>query len=68
MKSMWQGSIVDWAAVNSSAVDEISINEYSDLSQVDSDAKVWDKEDEQFLLDPDRDDSDIEACYTRLLV
>ena len=67
MKSMWQGSIVDWAAVNSSAVDEISINEHSDLLQADDDAKVWDKEDEQFSFDLDSDDSDIEDVYTRLL-
>ena len=58
---------MDWAAVNLSTVDEISINEYGDLLQVDNDAKVWDKEDEQFLLDPDSDDSDVEDCYARLL-
>ena len=66
MKSAWQGSIVDWAAVNSSAVDEIAINEYSDLLQANSEAKVWDKEDEQFLLLEPDSDSDIED-YTILL-
>ena len=65
MKSAWQGSIVDWAAVNSSAVDEIAINEYSDLLQADTESKVWDEEDLQFLLEPGSD-SDI-ADYARLL-
>jgi hypothetical protein len=64
MKSAWQGSIVDWAAVTSSAVDEITINEYTDFLQADNEAKVWDEEDEQFLLEPD---SDSDTDYTRLL-
>jgi hypothetical protein len=49
MKSSWQGSIVDWAAVNLSVAEEIPINEYSDLLQADHDALEWDKEDEQYF-------------------
>ena len=62
MESAWQGSIVDWAAVYSSAdraVDEIAFNEYSDPLQAD---KLWDEEDKQFLLEPGSD-SNMEDDY-----
>ena len=55
MKSAWQGSIVDWAAINSEAVEEVEINEYTDLLQVDNDAQEWQKEDDQFFLESDSD-------------
>ena len=56
MKSLWQGSIVDWAAVNSSGMEEIAINKYSNLLQANQDALEWDKEDEQYFeVDSDSD-------------
>ena len=64
MKSSWRGSIVDWAAVNSCMVEEVAINEYSDLLQEDHDALEWDKEDEDYFgLDSD---SDIELHHDLL--
>ena len=56
MKSLWQGSIVDWAAVNLSRMEEIAINKYSDSLQANQDALEWDKEDEwYFEVDSDSD-------------
>jgi hypothetical protein len=55
---------VDWAAVNSCMVEEVAINEYSDLLQEDHDALEWDKEDEDYFgLDSD---SDIELHHDLL--
>ena len=51
MKSAWQGTMVDWAAMNSHAVDEIEINDYSDLLQADKDVREWD----EIEFDSDRD-------------
>lgn len=51
MKSAWQGTMVDWAAMNSRAVDEIEINDYSDLLQADKDVREWD----EIEFDSDRD-------------
>ena len=34
MKSAWQGSIVDWAAINSGIIEEVHVNEYTDLLHV----------------------------------
>ncbi|KAM6489237.1 hypothetical protein JOM56_015407 [Amanita muscaria] len=50
MKSAWQDTMVDWAAVNSDTVEEVELNEYSDLLQADVDADKWEKEDEQFII------------------
>ena len=63
MKALWQGSIVDWAAINSSIVEEIPINKYNDLLQADHDALEWDKEDEQYF----KVDSDWHIQCTRSL-
>lgn len=51
MKSAWQGSIVDWAAINSGIIEEVHVNEYTDLLQADNDAKEWEKEDDGFHSD-----------------
>lgn len=51
MKPAWQGTMVDWAAMNSRAVDEIEINDYSDLLQADKDVREWD----EIEFDSDRD-------------
>ena len=52
MKSTWQGTAADWAAINSSdaSKDMANINDYTDLLQADTDAKEWDKEDEQCIF------------------
>lgn len=51
IKSAWQGSIVDWAVMNSEVVEEV--NQYTDLLQADTDAKGWEIEDNQFILESD---------------
>ena len=53
MKSAWQGLIVDRVAVNLEVVEEV--NEYIDLLQADTDAKGWEIEDNQFILESDSD-------------
>jgi hypothetical protein len=55
MKSVWQGSVVDLAAMNSNKVEEIDLNEFGELLQADNDAKEWDKEDNEFIFDSDND-------------
>ena len=55
MKSAWRGTVIDWAAINSEAVEEVEINEYTDLLQADNDAQEWQKEDDQFFLESDSD-------------
>jgi hypothetical protein len=50
MKSAWQGSIVDWATINSQMVEEVTLPEFGDLLQAESDARKWDKEEEVFML------------------
>jgi hypothetical protein len=58
MKSTWQGSVVDWAALNSNATEEVDIIAYTDLLQADNDAMRWDKEDEDFMFESTGDVSD----------
>jgi hypothetical protein len=55
MKSAWQGTLVDWAAVNSDSIEEVDLNEYNDLLEADNDAKMWDDEDKHFLFETDSD-------------
>jgi hypothetical protein len=55
MKSAWQGTLVDWAAVNSDTIEEVDLNEYNDLLEADNDAKMWDDEDKRFLFETDSD-------------
>jgi hypothetical protein len=55
MKSAWQGTLVDWAAVNSDSIEEVDLNEYNDLLEADNDAKMWDDEDKRFLFETDSD-------------
>jgi hypothetical protein len=58
MKSTWQGSVVDWVALNSNATEEVDIIAYTDLLQADNDAMQWDKEDEDFMFESTGDVSD----------
>jgi hypothetical protein len=55
MKSAWMDTIVDWAAINSAAVEEIEMNDFTDLLQADNEAREWDEEDERFIFDLDSD-------------
>lgn len=50
MKSAWQDTTIDWATVNSKTVEEVNLQDYSDLLQAEAEAKEWDKEDDGFLL------------------
>ena len=60
MKSAWQGTVVDSAAINSQMAKEVILTEFSDLLQAENDAREWDKEDDEFmlsdLLDPSMSD------------
>ena len=55
MKSAWMDTIVDWVAINSAAVEEIEMNDFTDLLQADNEAREWDEEDERFIFDLDSD-------------
>ena len=55
MKSAWQGSLADWATLNSTRIEEIDLNDFGELLQVDDDAKEWDKEDDEFIFESDSD-------------
>ncbi|KAF8676686.1 hypothetical protein AX14_004846 [Amanita brunnescens Koide BX004] len=50
MKSAWQGTVVNWATVNSQMAEEVILTEYGDLLQAENDAKQWDEEDDIFVL------------------
>jgi hypothetical protein len=63
MKSAWRGTLVDWASVNSGNIEEVDLNDYTDLLQVDTDMTKWEKEDEQFFFESDMDSSDTEIEY-----
>jgi hypothetical protein len=63
MKSAWRGTLVDWASVNSGNIEEVDLNDYTDLLQVDTDMTKWEKEDEQFFFESDMDSSDAEIEY-----
>jgi len=47
MKSAWQGSLTDWAAINSNEAEEVDLVEYSKLLDADEKALAWDREDER---------------------
>ena len=55
MKSAWMDTMVDWAAINSAMVEEIEMNDFTDLLQADKQAREWDEEDEQFIFESDSD-------------
>jgi len=46
MKSAWGGNLVDWAALNSSEVEEIDLVEYEELLDADEKVMDWDLESE----------------------
>jgi hypothetical protein len=55
MKSAWRGTMVDLAAANSGAIEEVDVTEFSYLLQVDNNVKGWEKEDEQLMFESDSD-------------
>lgn len=50
MKSVWQGTVVDWAAINSPTAKEVILTEFSDLLQAENDTREWDKEEDESML------------------
>lgn len=50
MKSVWQGTVVDWAAINSLMAKEVILTEFSDLLQAENDTREWDKEEDESML------------------
>lgn len=55
MKSAWMDTVVDWAAINSAVVEEIEMNDFTDLLQADDLPREWDEEDERFIFESDLD-------------
>ena len=55
MKSAWMDTVVDWAAINSAVVEEIEMNDFTDLLQADDLLREWDEEDERFIFESDLD-------------
>ena len=55
MKSAWMDTVVDWAAINSTVVEEIEMNDFTDLLQADDLPREWDEEDERFIFKSDLD-------------
>ena len=55
MKSAWMDTVVDWAAINSTVVEEIEMNDFTDLLQADDLPREWDEEDERFIFESDLD-------------
>lgn len=55
MKSAWMDTVVDWAAINSAVVEEIEMNDFTDLLQADDLLREWDEEDERFIFKSDLD-------------
>jgi hAT family C-terminal dimerisation region len=55
MKSVWHGSIADWASIYSNQVEEVDLVDYKDLLQADMRVQAWDLEDEAYDHDSDID-------------
>lgn len=55
MKSAWMDTVIDWAAINSAVVEEIEMNDFTDLLQADDLLREWDEEDERFIFESDLD-------------
>ena len=50
MKSLWHGTIVNWAAANSESVEEVDLAEYEELLDADVQARMWDDEDKEHIF------------------
>jgi hypothetical protein len=55
MKSAWRGTISDWATSNSVEVEEVDLVEYEELLGADVQARAWDDEDKEHILESDID-------------
>ena len=53
MKSMWHGTISNWAAINSEGIEQVDLVEYEELLDADIQACMWDDEDKELIFESD---------------